>query len=386
MSQDLADFLRTYDILTLIERDTQLKPGGTTKDDGPEYDGPCPFCGVGDDRFNVWPQHHIGRGRFWCRICKKSGDAISYLRYQGLSFQEAKRAIGFVSNEALGGDVLSNEALGGAASRPKTPKPRPAPTVQPPGAAWQARARAFVQYAREQLWSDAGRPAREYLHARGLQDETIRRFELGFNPTDLYDDLDKWGIKKDGKRKKVLLSCGVVIPCKTAQGFWYIQVRRPVLNKDGSWDTLSKFLGGPVRYLPFVKYRTIRDSTSQALFGADLFAGGLPLLFCEGEFDAMIAWQEIGGGSGRPLADVVAVGGSSKASGGLVEPWRARVAGYDRLLVAFDADKAGRNGAIDLLESEPQRARYAPILQGNDLTDFYLAGGDLRAWLLFCNE
>ena len=32
------------------------------------------------------------------------------------------------------------------------------------------------------LWGDAGRQGLEYLRSRGLTDETIRRFRLGFAP------------------------------------------------------------------------------------------------------------------------------------------------------------------------------------------------------------
>ena len=39
---------------------------------------------------------------------------------------------------------------------------------------------AAANFYEERLWSPAGRAAREYLAARGLDDETIRRFRLGW--------------------------------------------------------------------------------------------------------------------------------------------------------------------------------------------------------------
>lgn len=76
------------DLLTLLESDTPLRRVSSTN--GGEYAGPCPFCG-GYDRFRVWP----GKGRYWCRGCGRSGDAIQYLRdFYGLSFTEARRALG----------------------------------------------------------------------------------------------------------------------------------------------------------------------------------------------------------------------------------------------------------------------------------------------------
>ena len=382
MSQVLADYLASYDILALIGKDTTLQRVAVGQD-GPEYAGKCPWCG-GVDRFRVWPQHHAGRGRFWCRQCRRSGDAVAYLEADGLSFEDALREIGFAALDQLAGEPKRRKR--------RTKTPPPVPTMEPPGEKWQERARDFVRYAQNLLWSEHGRAALAYLHGRGLADETIRRFGLGFNPGDLYDELDKWGLEAG---KKVYLSRGVVIPCEIDGALWYVQVRRPYV-KDGQPDVLARLLGGALpSWLPDKKYWSVKGGQGKALFGAGLFAGGdLPLLFCEGEFDAMIAWQTVGGGSGlagrtrladetrQALADVCTLGGNRKASGGLPEPWRARVAGYELVLVAFDEDGPGREGALDLLEHDA-RARYARIVEGNDLTDFYLAGGDLRAWVLF---
>ena len=77
MIGDRPDLSR-IDIKRLIERDTALRYVAHTN--GGEYAGPCPFCGTGDDRFRVWPDHPDGRGRYWCRVCDRSGDAIDYLR------------------------------------------------------------------------------------------------------------------------------------------------------------------------------------------------------------------------------------------------------------------------------------------------------------------
>jgi hypothetical protein len=49
-----------------------------------------------------------------------------------------------------------------------------------------------------------------------------------------------------------------------------------------------------------------------------------------------------------------------------------------RILVALDGDKAGEAGATKLLSSSA-RMRRLDLPPGQDLTDYRLAGGDLRA-------
>ena len=64
--------------------------------DGPEYAGPCLFCG-GDDRFRIWPENLKGTGgRAYCRGCGWTGDAIDSLRCSnpGISFREAQATLG----------------------------------------------------------------------------------------------------------------------------------------------------------------------------------------------------------------------------------------------------------------------------------------------------
>ena len=50
------------------------------------------------------------------------------------------------------------------------------------------------------------------------------------------------------------------------------------------------------------------------------------------------------------------------------------------MLVATDNDEEGERAAAYLLE-RTKRARRLRVPQGNDVTDFWKAGGDLREWL-----
>jgi hypothetical protein len=63
-----------------------------------------------------------------------------------------------------------------------------------PSAAWRAAGMRFLADAEAALWSAAGERARAYLHARGLNDETLRVWRIGFQPEEgRRDPAERWG-------------------------------------------------------------------------------------------------------------------------------------------------------------------------------------------------
>jgi DNA primase len=360
MKLDVDALLAGIDLLAIAGKDTPLERVASTN--GGEWAGPCPFCG-GDDRFRLWPQHPGGRGRWWCRRCDRGGDAIAYLQERdGVSFGQAV--------EALGGDVDQAPSSTARVRRPAAWAVPDVPDVEPPADQWQARGRAFCRYARDQLWSAAGEGARSYLsEVRGLREDTVHRFGLGYNPHCLYDrPVSRWGLQGG---QAVYLSRGIVIPCEVDGALWYVQVRRPLPG-----GPLLAYLGGDLpAWRPGTKYMAVKGSAGKALFGADNLQGRDVLLFCEGEFDAMLAWQEL-----RDLVDVVTLGGATKGNRGLPGRWHLRLLHYRAILAAYDADGAGRSGAA-ILAQHSRRVVRVTVSSGGDLTGFYHGGGDLRAWL-----
>ena len=126
---------------------------------------------------------------------------------------------------------------------------------------------------------------------------------------------------------------------------------------------------------------SVKGGVQIMMFGLDKLRFDKPLLVCEGELDAMLAWQELNdGGSGEPLVDVVAFGGSKKVSNGLPGRWVLRMLPYERVLVAYDGDMAGVEGA-KALAAQCGRAEVLETVKGRDLTDMFLAGVDLREWI-----
>jgi putative DNA primase/helicase len=61
---DLVEQARCVDMVGLVERH-----GVKLREVGPEYVGPCPVCGTGDDRFSIRPVAEL----FNCRVCARGG-------------------------------------------------------------------------------------------------------------------------------------------------------------------------------------------------------------------------------------------------------------------------------------------------------------------------
>jgi DNA primase len=128
---------------------------------GREYTGLCPFHNEKSPSFTVSEE----KGFFHCFGCGAHGDAIGFVMRSGnLTFPEA---------------VESLAAEAGLDVPRATPQERERAQRQ---VGLHAVLEAACVYFEAQLRTAAGRPALDYLRARGLDDETIQRWRLGFAP------------------------------------------------------------------------------------------------------------------------------------------------------------------------------------------------------------
>lgn len=250
--------------------------------------------------------------------------------------------------------------------------PRPAPISltmppAPPGQQWRLRAGQFISWAEANLLRDVGSGAREYLEKeRGLSIETQRAFRLGYNPTNLYDDPTHWGV--DGR--KIWLPRGIVIPGCSQGEPWYVKIRRPLPG-----DVIGQYIGDWRKRdgLQDVKFGGPRGGRS-VLFHLELLDHLPILVLAEGEFDAMLLWEY-----SPDLCDVGSLGGAQARFDALD---LALLTHYLGVLVVHDDDKAGQQGRAYIQALNERSQRIIPIKPpAHDLTDFWKAGGDLRAWM-----
>jgi DNA primase len=159
----LSDFKETVrqqaDIVRVIGDYIQLKKAGAKN-----FTGLCPFHNEKSPSFSV----NIERQYFHCFGCLKSGDVFAFVQErEQISFPEAVRLIAEKVGVPLPKMQYSSESEAEDAGRR--------------GKLIEMHERA-CKFFEDQLRRPEGAHAREYLAGRGLKEETIRIFRIGFAP------------------------------------------------------------------------------------------------------------------------------------------------------------------------------------------------------------
>lgn len=318
---DVARIKADCDLRQIVESDLGMSPRRGSK----AWQWRCPFHHE-HKGFSLAVWEHSWRCFGACGI---GGDAIDWVqRFRGLSFEDACRALNGVPVRL------------GSPYRP--PPPRAVECAQPPDSQWQQRALAVVEIAQRNLWLPNGRRALVYLEGRGLSRSTIQRARLGYFPSNGKRPLRLFGLK---------VPTGITIPWLINGNLWTVKVRRAV--------------GEP-------KYLYISNGNARGLYNADTVAGHHTALFVEGEFDALIAQQE--------LENQMAVVTLGSASATLDDYWLPSLLPLRTILLAYDSDEAGDKGAARLL-ALTSRAKRIALPHSKDVNAFFLKGGSVKEWM-----
>jgi hypothetical protein len=352
---------------------------------GGEHHAPkCPWCGRGEDRLVVWPDHtEEETGRVWCRNCGESCDGLHYAReFCGMSWQEACEFFG--TDPQLQGAQESDkdestrqsrsgrspEGTQGAGrqggSEPAAEMPAPAPPsgasqwkrYERPSSEWRAAATTFAKKCKACLWSEAeaAESAREYLRSRGYDRSTMATAGLGLNPKDRWPDRSEWGLSGEGS---LWLPRGIVIPWADSEGVSSVNVRRPPGDVEPSAEESWKQR----------KYQRAAGP-SAPLYGVQWFRENVPAVLVEGELDALAVQQE--------AADICSPVATGSTSGGRRREWRVLLAKAPSVLVAFDAEEAGERASRKWLRALPNAIRWRP--HAEDTSEMLKQGENLRLW------
>ena len=146
------------DLVQLIGQSVTLQRRGSS------MIGLCPFHQEKTPSFNVVPHKNI----FHCFGCGATGDAFKYLELsRGLSFYEAVKELA----DQVGVEIEDKQVTEAERQRFKRR-----------ATLYDVCKEASSFFHSKLMTSPEGRPALEYLVGRGITEDTIRAFQLGFAP------------------------------------------------------------------------------------------------------------------------------------------------------------------------------------------------------------
>ncbi|MDI9469719.1 MAG: DNA primase [Bacillota bacterium] len=338
------------DIVAVVEQYVQL-----SKRSAKNYFGLCPFHREDTPSFSVSPTKQI----FYCFGCNKGGDVVTFIReIEGLGYPEALRLLAERAGIRL--PEIDEDAW-----RAKNRQRR----------ALEAIAVEAARYFYHGLQSPDGDRARAYLERREIQVPTQRIFGLGYAP-DRFDGL-LGHLRAKGHQENDIRQSGLLLETRTGRWMDLFRGRLifPILSGLGKGRVIAfggRILDGPgsegqPKYI---------NSPETAIFikGRQLFnlnlarrAGRDHLILVEGYMDCISLYQ-------AGIHNVIAGLGTALTQ----EQARLIRQQTEEVIVAYDADAAGRRAALqnmDMLADEGLRVRVLGIPEGKDPDDYIRQNG-----------
>ena len=337
---------------------------------GANFRASCPFHSEKIPSFMVSPSRQI----WHCFGCGAGGDIFGFvMKIENLEFPEALK-------------ILADKA--GVVLRREDPKLRSEKTRLLEICAAAAKFFEFCLHEK-----DFGKPVLEYLRNRGLKEETIREFRVGFAP-DSWNSLLRFLMSR-GYKGEEIEKAGLVIKSdpSSARGFggqektvsrhYYDRFRSrimfPICDSNGRMVGFSGriFQLRPSGYTGQVKGKedeakyvntpaTSLYDKSRILYGLDKSKNDIRKAGCcflvEGQMDLIMAWQD-------GVRNIAATSGTALTSEHLNIIKRYA----DNLIFGFDMDEAGQTATsrgIDLAMAGGLNVKIIVLEQGKDPADF----------------
>lgn len=316
MSTTTEDIKARLNIVDIIGQYVKLQKAGSA------WKANCPFHQEKTPSFNVNEE----RNMWHCFGCGKGGDVFAFvMEIEGLEFREALKLLA----EKAGVELPEYRSDGRANAETKDR-----------GLEILALATKFYE---KQLWESAsGKKSLEYLRARGLTDESIRTYALGYAP-DGWEHVTKFLVSR-GYRSEELEGCGLALKGKEGRGY-YDRFRDRIMFP--IHDIIGRPIGYSARVAPGgdetqAKYINTPETNlyhkSRALYGLAIAKQSIKetgrTILVEGNMD-VIALHQAG------LPNVVAVSGTALTIDqlGILKRYGKKLALF------FDMDKAGQAAA-----------------------------------------
>lgn len=306
----------------------------------------CPFHNEKTPSFMVSPE----RQSWHCFGCSEGGDIFSFvMKMEGVDFVDALKILG----EKAGVEV--KRSIKKFSSEEK--KENILGVLD--------ASKKFYQHC---LKIKGGKKAYEYLSERGVSDEMIQRFELGFAP-DSWDLLSEY-LNKKGFSESEIFNSGMTV--KKDNGGYYDRFRGRIMFPINS--IAGKTLGFSSRVMPgadesSAKYINTPETSvynkGRVLYGLDKAKTFIrqqnECLMVEGNMDVIASHQAL-------VQNVVATSGTALT----LDQIRIIKRYTDNIVFSFDMDAAGVKAAgraIDLALEEGMTVSIVQVPEGKDPAD-----------------
>lgn len=330
---------------------------------GKNMKGRCPFHNEKTASFFVAPD----RGTYYCFGCGVKGDIFSFVQqFEGLDFMGSLKLLAERAGVKLEFDRTTDIH--------RSEKERLLAIME--------ETTTFFEGGLE-----SSKEAKEYLHERGLKDETIKRFRIGYIPSDwrlLYTylknkkysdtDIEKAGLIKKpdeaGKGYYDRFRGRVMFPISDSSGR-VIAFSGRILVDDGK---SAKYMNSP---------DSILFNKSTVLYGIDKAKQDIRIknysILVEGQMDLVLSHQagikNTVAVSGTALSDTLTSRENIVNNLGIVK----RLS--NNMILAFDSDNAGRKAAMrsaGIALSLGMDVKIADLPEGKDPADLVLS--DPETW------
>ena len=349
---DSRDRVRdAVDMLAVVSQHTELRRAGAS-----EYVGRCPFHDERTPSFGVNPIEKV----YHCFGCQASGDVFTFvMETEGLDFAGALQMLA----DRFGVELQTEQE-----------DPRAAQRRERRERLHSLLGRAAAYYARYLWEAREARPAREYLDRRGLGEETLRDFRVGYAPS-AWDRM-LTASRRAGFSDEDLLAVGLAQRSKTNPGRIYDRFRERIMFP--STDARGHVLGFGARAMrenQHPKYLNTAEGEiyqkRSVLFGIDraraAAARADQAILVEGYTDVLALHQ-------AGLHEAVGIMGTALTEEQIGELQRVAQV----LVLCLDADAAGQEAmlrAAALTEKRRLELQVVPLPEGTDPAELIARDG-----------
>jgi DNA primase len=334
------------DMLALISARSELRRAGVNS-----YFGICPFHDERTGSFHVRPDEK----HYHCFGCQESGDPFDFvMQTEGLDFKSAMESLA----DRFGVQLETEDEDPGAAAR-RQRRERLHSLLD----------RVTTYYARYLWEAGEAQDARAYLLGRGLAEETLKEFRVGYAPSAW--DRVLLASRRAGYSDEELVATGLAQRSRTRPGSVYDRFRERIMFP--AVDARGRVHGFGARRMREnqggAKYLNTSDGElyhkREVLFGIDLArapaAKAGRMILVEGYTDVLALHQ-------AGIRNAVGIMGTSLTEEQISELERV----VKVLELCLDADRAGQDAmlrASRLATGRDLELRVVPLPEGTDPAD-----------------